>query len=878
MSDRLPLKEAWKPWAITTSEVAVQVGTDEKLGLSSAEVTARRERFGLNAMEAGEKTSKLQRFLGQFKSPVVIILLVATVISAALGELADAIAIVSIVVLNAFIGYFQEAKAEAAVEALKKLAAPRTRVLRNREVVEIPSSQVVPGDVLVFEAGDYVAADARVFLASQLSVDEAVLTGESLPVAKSLAPVSPEAPMGDRANMIFAGTAISTGSGRAIVTATGMSSEIGRIAGLLEGEKKTDTPLQARLEQVSSKLLILCLIVVAIVGVFGLVHGEPWLAVLMTAISLSVAAIPEGLPAVVTLALALAIRRMTKRNVIIRHLPAVETLGSTDVICTDKTGTLTTGKMRVREVELADGTVAAPESASYVELLKSSVLCSNASLNESGEVTGDPTEVALLVLAQEAGALKAILAKAQRSMEWPFDSVRKRMSVAATTDGRIEIHVKGAPESVMPLCRLEPGQKERLEKWMNERTAEGRRLLAAAKKEAGGVEVAGLSAEEAERNLTLLGLVAIADPPRVESTAAIDACKRAGIRVVMITGDHPATAGAIAKELGILIPGSFETVMTGTELAAISQKELEKRVKHVAVYARVSPEDKLRIVNAWKAHGNVVAMTGDGVNDAPALKAASIGISMGKGGTEVARQASSMILADDNFSTIVSAVEEGRAIFGNIRRTIQYLLSGNLSEILVMLGAAIAGWPAPLMPLHLLWINLVTDGLPSLALAAEPVPEDVLKSRSRPSPKNFLNREFYGEMIFVGTVTAVLALAIYGYSLRTEGEVTARTHVFSFLVFSELFRSFACRHEDKTYFQLGPRSNLYHLFVGAIPIGFQLFLHHHPFFQSLFDVHSLGWGECGGLLLLTLIPVTAVELRKIFRNKRGALRKVEAKS
>lgn len=866
-----------KPWSQPVEAVAVQLGANEREGLGPSEVADRRRVFGINAMEAGQKTSAFRRFLNQFKSPVVIILIVATVVSALLGEVADAIAIVSIVMLNAFIGYFQEAKAEAAVEALKKLAAPRTRVLRSCEIAEIASDQVVPGDVLVFEAGDYVASDARIFLANQLSVDEAVLTGESLPVAKALAPVAPTAAIGDRTNMIFAGTAISTGSGRALVTAIGMRTEIGRIAGLLEGEKKADTPLQARLEQVSSKLLVLCLIVVAVVAVFGLVHGEPWLAVLMAAISLSVAAIPEGLPAVVTLALALAIRRMTKRNVIIRHLPAVETLGSTDVICTDKTGTLTTGKMRVREVILADGNIAETNSQDPVfhELLRSAVLCSNASLNAVGEVTGDPTEVALLLLAQEAGKLNEIQTGSQRWMEWTFDSVRKRMSVAAGRD-RAKIYVKGAPESVLPLCDLAQSQKEKLERWMAERSGQGRRLLAIAERDTSSddKDFTRLSADDAERNLSLLGLVAIADPPRVESTAAIDACKRAGIRVVMITGDHPATAGAIARELGIIGNGTVEGILTGAELAVLTQMQLEHRVKSIAVYARVSPEDKLRIVNAWKSHGCVVAMTGDGVNDAPALKAASIGISMGKGGTEVARQASSMILADDNFSTIVSAVEEGRAIFGNIRRTIQYLLSGNLSEILVMLGAAVAGWPAPLMPLHLLWINLVTDGLPSLALAAEPVPNDALKGSSRPSPKNFLNREFYAEMIFVGIVTSVLALAVYGYSLRTEDEITARTHVFSFLVFSELFRSFACRHEDKTYFQLGPRSNLYHLAVGMIPVAFQLFLHHSPMFQSLFGVKMLGWGECGWLLLLTLVPVTAVELKKIFKAK-GRAKKVE---
>jgi len=869
------------PWACSIEEVAAQLKVDIGQGLSSMEVQQRREEFGANELKEGVRVSRLARFFAQFKSPVVLVLLVATLVSALMGEFVDAIAIVAIVFLNSIIGYVQEAKAEAAIEALKKLAAPRTRLLREGQVLEVPAGEIVTGDILVFEAGDYVAADARIFEGSQLTVDESLLTGESMPAGKILNAVGEMVGLGDRANMIFAGTAVSTGAGKAMVTAIGMETEIGSIAGMLEGAKREETPLQARLEEVSSKLLLLCLGVVVLIGIFGFIHGETWLVILMTAISLGVAAIPEGLPAVVTLALALAIRRMTKRNVIVRHLPSVETLGSTDVICTDKTGTLTTGKMRVRDVLFADGKsisasdAALAKSPELSRLVRSAVLCSNASLNQNGESTGDPTEVALLYLAKDAGMHpKEILAASPRVAEWSFDSVRKRMSVATREGDQVIIHVKGAPESVLSLCNVMDEQRSHITTLMETFSAQGRRLLAIAQSEPhpDAHKWAELSLDRVEQNLTYLGMVAIADPPRLESVGAIAACKKAGIRVVMITGDHPATAKAIAAELGIVIPGKFEEVLTGTDLAQLSQQDLEKRVKHTAVYARVAPEDKLRIVEAWKALGNVVAMTGDGVNDAPALKAASIGISMGRGGTEVARQASSMILADDNFATIVSAVEEGRAIFGNIRRTIQYLLSGNLAEILVMLGAAVAGWPVPLAPVHLLWINLVTDGLPALALAAEPVPKDILASESKPSPKNFFNRRFYGEVGFVGGITAALALAIYGYSIKTEDEITARTHVFSFLVFAELFRSFASRHEAKTYFQLGPRSNMYHLLVGAVPALFQLSLHHNAWFQGFFKVKGLGWNECGILILLTLVPVTIVEIRKLILAKIGAVR------
>lgn len=854
------MKKISEPWSAKEDEVIDSLASSSAVGLTSEEVLERQQLHGFNVLKGENRISLFARFLNQFKSPVILILLFASIVTGVLREYTDSIAILVIVFINAIIGYIQEAKAEEAVEALKKLSAPNAKVLRDGTVKEIQASEVCLGDILILEAGDYIPADARIILASQLSADEAVLTGESLPVNKTTDVMPYNTALGERKNMLFASTAVATGSAKAIVTSIGMQSEIGRIANLLDSARMPTTPLQERLEQVGHKLLYLSGAVVLLVALLGFYHGEKPLDILMTAISLAVAAIPEGLPTVVTVALALAVRRMSKRNAIVRHLPAVETLGSTSVICTDKTGTLTTGKMRVRDVYPVDG--------KKTELIESAVLCSNATLNEEG-VTGDPTEVALLYLARDERIdIKELNLRYPRIFEWSFDSNRKRMSVAVKTENQITIHTKGAPEAILEACILSSDEKTLILKHVQTLSAQGKRLLAFAQRSLESFNPQSYASfETVEKNLKFLGLVAIADPPREETIPAIKACKASGIKIVMITGDHPVTAKAIGKELGIVEEGVFDGVMTGADLDKLSFEELASKVEKVAVYARVSPEHKLKIVGAWQSKGNVVAMTGDGVNDAPALKKASIGVSMGKGGTEVAKQASSMILTDDNFATIVSAVEEGRAIFGNIRRTIQYLLSGNLSEILIMLGAAIAGWPAPLAPIHLLWINLVTDGFPSLALAAEPVPSNVLEGKT-PSSKNFFNRHFYKEMFFIGFITAIMALALYGYLLKTSDELTARTYAFSFLVFAELFRSFACRSDEKTFFQMGAFSNIFHLIAVAIPLVFQIWLHHNDTFQSVFKVKHLEWRDCLVMIAVTLIPVTFLEIRKLIKQQR----------
>lgn len=816
---------------------------------------------GQNVLREAKQISKWSRIIEQFRSPVVLILIGAMLITTALGDYTDSLAILFIVVINSVIGFIQETKAEEAVLALKNLSAPKAKVIDESGVVkEIPARDVCLGDRLLIEAGDYVPADCRILKAAQLFADESVLTGESLPVNKHAEEISENVSLADRNNMLFASTAVSNGTAEAIVTAIGMDTEIGKIAGLLEEAKVIKTPLQVRLEQVSKKLIFLSLAVVLVVALLGFLHQQPWLEIVMTAISLSVAAIPEGLPTVVTLTLALAVRRMSSRNAIVRNLNAVETLGSTSVICTDKTGTLTTGKMRVRDLFAYQDNIN--------DLLISSVLCSNATLQDDGSSTGDPTEVALLYSAIDHGLnIKEINRGSTRLFEWSFDSNRKRMSVAVKNHDEVIIHVKGAPESVLALCLLTAEEKKHYELLIEQLSAQGKRLLAVGSKSITNLDVLkNENFDLVENNLHFRGLIAIADPPREETIPAIKLCKNYGIKIVMITGDHPVTAKAIATELGIVEPIHFEKVLTGSELDQMQDNELIKVVESTAVYARVSPEHKLKIIRAWQQTGHVVAMTGDGVNDAPALKQASIGVSMGRSGTEVAKQASTMILTDDNFATIVSAVEEGRAIFGNIKRTILYLLAGNFSEILIMLGAAIAGWPTPLLPLHLLWINLVTDGFPSLALAAEPISQKH-DYHKRPSAKTFFDKQFYRNMLSVGLINSAMALTLYGYLIQTTDAATARTYVFSFLVFEELFRSFSSRSEKFTFFQKGILTNKYHLLAVAIPLIIQVWINHSPGMLDFFKVQPLSWTQTGLIILLTLIPVTLIEVTKIYLQK-----------
>jgi Ca2+-transporting ATPase len=840
------------PWAQNVTTVLEHLESDPEKGLSPETIVRKKKIYGPNVLSREKSRSQWVLFLRQFINPMVYLLGAAAVFSLIFGEYLNGAAISAILFLNAVIGYIQESKAQTAIEALKNLTVPHTRVLRSGKVHTISSEELLPGDILHLEAGDLIPADSRVLKGFQLTADESTLTGESLPVEKAQGQLEPDTPLAERSNMLHAGSAITAGSGRAVVTNTGMYTEIGQIAGMLNKTSDEVTPLQRRLEGMGKRLIVICLIVIAIVFALRLREGLPLITIMMDAISLAVAGIPEGLPTVVTLALAIAVRRMVKRNAIVRNLAAVETLGSTTVICTDKTGTLTTGRMEVRNIYL-------PDTSKKEVFLQNLVLCNNASLSEGG--SGDTTELALLKYAKSINPDISELRKSfPREHEWSFESDRKRMSVAVKNKDKILILTKGAPESMLPLCDLSAAEHEEVSRQIQNYSEQGQRLLAFAYKDVSGLP----SPEDAEKNLSFLGLVALSDPPKKESMMAVKDCQEAGIKVVMITGDHPVTARAIALELGIIRPGIFEGVLTGKELESMDKDLFKERALSTAVYARVSPAHKMRIIEALQSHQEIVAMTGDGVNDAPALKKAEIGVAMGKAGTEVARQAANMILTDDNFSTIVRAVEEGRAIYGNIRRTIQYQLSTNMAEMLMVLGASVLALPVPFTPIGLLWINLVTDGLPSLALAAEPLPPEGLKGTA-PSPGTFMDRKFLQEMFLMGLTMTALSLGLYYYELDHAGPDIARSYAFTMLIYLSLFRSFSCRSDVKSYFQLP--LNGYHLTSVLIPFLLQIFLQHTKLYQRLLAIVPLSWKDLLFVAFVASVPITVIEMMKIVKNR-----------
>ena len=811
------------PSAEPINRVSARASQAMPPGLSSSEAGRRLTECGPNEIRREEATSPLVLIARQFASPVIWLLLGATLVSLALGELLDAVAIGVIVIVNAAIGFLQEHRAERAVMALRSMTAPRARVVRDGQSVIVAASDIVPGDVLVLEAGDVVAADARVQTAHALSTNEAALTGESTPVEKSPEPTAPGTPLAERRDFVFMGTSIATGTGLGEVVASGMRTELGRIAHLLATAEDTTTPLQRRLARVSQTLLYICAAIVVLVAVAGLLRGWPWLQVFMAAVSLAVAAVPEGLPAVVTIALAVGVQRMAARHVLVRRLPAVETLGCATVICTDKTGTLTTGVMAVRELWGRD----------HTSLLYAGAACCDAELadDDRGGI-GDPTEVAILAAAAERDIRRGDIERAApRVSELPFDSIQKRMSIERA-DGRV--YIKGAVESVLPLC--EEGIDGAIEA-NAQMAARGLRVLA--------VAVADSSADTSrEESATLLGLIGIADPPRTEAIEAVSAARAAGITTVMITGDHPVTAHAIARELGIL--------------SELNETDL--------VRARATPEDKIAVVRVWKARNAIVAMTGDGVNDAPALREAHIGIAMGRTGTEVTREASDMVLADDNFASIIAAVREGRGIFDNIRKTLVYLLSGNTGELAVMLVAALAGWPLPLLPLHLLWINVVTDGLPALALVVDPPEEDVLQRPPRHPDEPMLGRREWQFIVSTGLLQAATTLGVFVWALEARDLVEARNLAFSVLVFGELFRAFAARSTTRLFWEVGAFTNLRLLGVVVVSVLLQLGIHHIPVAQDIFEIGALSAADCALTLLVALAPVTVIELSKLARR------------
>jgi Ca2+-transporting ATPase len=885
------VSEHWH--ARSSAEVADALRTDAVAGLPAAEAARRLAADGPNELPRADAVSPLTVLVAQFRSVVVWILLGAVLVSAGLGETIDAVAILAIVVLNAVIGFLQEYRAERAVAALARLTAPRARVVRDGGSVVVPAAEVVRGDVLLLDAGDLVAADARVVDARLLRTGEAPLTGESVPVEKTDDACPADTALADRRSMVFLGTSVASGSARAIVVATGGATELGRIAALLETASHDATPLQRKLDQVGRNLLWACLAIVVVVFGLGLARSVDLLELFMSAVSLAVAAIPEGLPAVVTVALALGVQRMARRKALVRRLPSVETLGSAQVICTDKTGTLTVGEMTVRKIVTADGIFAvtgegygtegsifadgaeqpADGDAVLERLLVAAAGCNDAELtcrDGRAGVVGDPTEGALLVVAAKGGVTRERLeADMPRVATLPFDADRKRMTVLRRCGSEVRALAKGAPEVILERCtRLRTARGvEPLDD-----TGRARMLEASAVLASDALRVLGLAeraVDEAgadpEQELVFLGLVGMQDPPRAEAQEAVARCRRAGVRTVMITGDHPDTARAIARELGILGPG--DDALVGRDLDALDDASLARRVASVAVYARVTAEHKLRIVRAWKAGGAVVAMTGDGVNDAPALREASIGIAMGIAGTEVTKEAADLVIADDNFASIVDAVEEGRGIYDNIAKTLGYLLAGNAGELLVMLVAALLGWPLPLLPIQLLWINLVTDGLPALGLATDPIDAGVLDRPPRAPEVQLLNRRFLRRVAFTGALSATVSLVAFAAALG-DGIGAARNAAFSVLVFDELLRSFAARSDTRTVWEVGLLSNLRLVGIVVGSFALQLLILNTAPLQAAFGAEPVSVNQCAVWIALGAIPVTVLELAKIVRRGR----------
>jgi Ca2+-transporting ATPase len=884
--------------------LTAQFRTDVQQGLAPSEAAQRLQQCGPNALRQAKTISPLALLAGQFSNLVIWVLIGAALVSVALGEVVDGIAILAIVVLNAVLGFVQEYRAERAVSALARLTAPRARVVRGGHADIIAAADIVRGDMVLLDAGDLVAADARLVDASALRTNEAPLTGESQPVEKQAGMCPPETPLAERQNMVFLGTSVAGGTGRALVVATGMDTEVGHIAALLETASSGETPLQRRLDQVARRLLWACLGIVALVFVLGLLRAIPPFELFLSAVSLAVAAIPEGLAAVVTIALALGVQRMVRRDALVRRLPAVETLGCAQVICSDKTGTLTVGAMTARKVVtsesifavsgegytttggfFADGVecTAAAEPL-LVDLLRAAAACNDAEIRQQDNhptVVGDPTEVALLVVAAKGGITRdGLEAEMPRQGTVPFDSDRKRMTVIRSRAGLSWAFVKGAPEVMLERCTRLRTTQEVKALTDSDRV---RMLQASALMAHDALRVLALaerpldepaSSAEVEQDLFCLGLIGLQDPPRAEALDAVKRCKRAGIRTVMITGDHPDTAGAIARELDILEPG--DAVVVGRDLNRMDDQELAQRVPGIAVYARVTAEHKLRIVRAWKARGAVVAMTGDGVNDAPALKEASIGVAMGITGTEVTKEAADIIITDDNFASIVAAVEEGRGIYDNIAKTLRYLMAGNAGELIVMFIAALVGWPLPLLPIQLLWINLVTDGLPALALATDPIDPEVLTHPPRPQEAQLIDWAFLKRITLTGCMTAGVTLSAFAYEWYIDGDpAAARNATFSVLVIEELLRSFSMRSDTRTVWEVGLLSNMQLCVIVVASFALQLAIHHVPALQALFGTSPISLGQCAAWVGLGSIPLLVLELRKVLRRSRAVRRPVE---
>ena len=839
-------------------------------GLSRQEAKHRLQEYGENALQEGKKKSALQVFAEQFKDLLVIILLIAAVISMVSGNVESTIVIIAVLIMNAILGTVQHEKAQKSLESLKSMSAPNAKVMRDGQKVEIPAREVVPGDILLLEAGDLTAADGRILNQYSLQVNESSLTGESANVDKEEEAISEEVPLGDRKNMVFSGSLVTYGRAEVVVTETGMKTEMGKIADLMNATKEKRTPLQVSLDAFSSRLAVIIMIICAGVFLLSLYREMPILDSLMFAVALAVAAIPEALSSIVTIVQAMGTQKMAKENAIIKELKAVESLGCVSVICSDKTGTLTQNKMTVQEIYL-DGKILKPEELDLRDQLHRYLLYDAILTNDStivdGNGIGDPTEYALLEMAAKVDLSDSDMRQIMNRMEEiPFDSQRKLMSTKYLLHGVPTVLTKGAldvllersvsvrtSEGILPMTEEE---KEKILRQNQEFSQQGLRVLSFAYKEVGEEDRLTL---ESEKDFIFLGLVSMMDPPREESIAAVADAKRAGIRTVMITGDHKITAAAIAKKIGIFQEGDM--AVTGLELDQMSDEELDEKITKISVYARVSPENKIRIVDAWQRRGQIAAMTGDGVNDAPALKKADIGVAMGITGTEVSKDAASMILADDNFATIIKAVANGRNVYRNIKNAIKFLLSGNMAGILAVLYTSLAALPVPFAPVHLLFINLLTDSLPALAIGMEPAERNLLSQPPRDPKQGILTKDFIRDLLLQGGLIAVCTMIAFHMGLEKGGAAMASTMAFATLTMARLFHGFNCR-SDKSIFRLGFKRNWYSLgaFVaGVCLLALVLFV---PVLERVFSVTPLSGGQIGMIVLLALIPTIIIQITK----------------
>ncbi|XZM78745.1 calcium-transporting P-type ATPase, PMR1-type [Clostridium perfringens] len=861
------------------NEILQELDVDEKNGLSSTEALRRLEKYGKNKLETKKKKTLFKQFLSQLKDVMIYILIIAAIISAFLGEISDALIILLVIIINAVIGVIQESKAEKALDALKELSTPKALVKRDGSLKEILSEDIVPGDIVIIDAGRYIPGDLRLIDTANLKIEESAFTGESVPSEKdaSFLP-DKEIPIGDQNNMAFMSTLATYGRGVGVVVGTGMNTEIGKIAKMIEQEENDETPLQKKLSELGKILGFLAVGICILIFIISFFQGRDLLEMFLTSISLAVAAIPEGLPAIVAIVLALGVQRMVKKNAIIRKLPAVETLGSVSIICSDKTGTLTQNKMTVTTVYTNDSYIKESEfnlnDNESKLLVDCMVLCNDATYSEKSQ-TGDPTEIALLESPFKLNILKEKLEKEfKRIDEIPFDSDRKLMTtVNLVDDKKARVFTKGALDSILSICnkisingKLLDFSKEYKAKVLensNIMSDKALRVLAFAYKD---ISKENIVLDSLEKDLVFIGMVGMIDPPRLEVKDSIKLCKSAGITPVMITGDHKNTAFAIANELGIA--EDISQAITGHEIDKFKEEEFNEKIINYRVFARVSPEHKVKIVKAFKSHGNIVSMTGDGVNDAPSLKAADIGVAMGITGTDVSKGASDMILTDDNFSTIVSAVEEGRKIYLNIKKSIVFLLSCNLGEILTLFTAILLNWNSPLQPIHILWVNLITDSFPALALGVDKTKEDVMNNPPRNPKESIFVKSDKIQLIINGVLIGGITLFAFklGERLYADSLIHAQTMAFVVLSVSQLFLSLSLRSNTKSAFSLGLFSNKYLVYSILLGIFLQVIIISISFIANIFKVTPLLLYDWIVVILVSLIPFAINEILKLFRK------------